>query len=108
MGKTERLGTVDARFVLFTGQKGPQSWKDWNMPGARAPGAGGGEPHCGKGGYQWPGGESAPERARGSLWVDIPAPDDKTRAGRMHLRRLDQGKGTKKGNGKVTNAETEP
>lgn len=41
MGETERLGTVDARFVLFTGQKGPQSWKDWNMPGARAPGAGG-------------------------------------------------------------------
>lgn len=74
MGETERLGTVDARFVLFTGQKGPQSWKDWNMPGARAPGAGGGAPHCGKGGYQWPGGESAPERARGSLWVDIPAP----------------------------------
>lgn len=36
------------------------------------------------------------------------SPDDKTRAGGMHLRRLDQGKGTKKGNGKVTNAETEP
>lgn len=74
--------------------------------GRQGPGAG--DPHCGKGGYQWPGGESAPERARGSLWVDIPAPDDKTRAGGMHLRRLDQGKGTKKGNGKVTNAETEP
>lgn len=107
MGETERLGTVDACFVLFMGQKGPQSWKDWNMPGARAPGAGGGEPHW-EGRVSVARGESAPERARGSLWVDIPARDDKTRAGGMHLRRLDQGKGTKKGNGKVTNAETEP
>lgn len=74
MGETERLGTVDARFVLFTGQKGPQSWKDWNMPGARAPGAGGGGPALREGRISVAGGESAPERARGSLWVDIPAP----------------------------------
>lgn len=107
MGETERLGTVDARFVLFTGQKGPQSWKDWNMPGARAPGAGRGTRIAGRediSGRR----RKCTRKGQGISVGGHSSPDDKTRAGGMHLRRLDQGKGTKKGNGKVTNAETEP
>lgn len=108
MGETERLGTVDARFVLFTCQKGPQSWKDWNMPGARVPGAGGGGPALREGRVSVAGRRKCTRKGQGISVGGHSSPDDKTRAGGMHLRRLDQGKGTKKGNAKVTNAETEP
>lgn len=94
--------------VVVDGSEGASVLEgDWGK-GARW---GRGGPHCeelgGRGDISGREGKSAPERAREPLRVVIPAPDDKTRAGGMHLRRLDQGKGTKKGNGKVTKAEAE-
>lgn len=51
--------------------------------------------------------KSAPEKTMESLWVEIPFSDNKTVAGGMFLRQLDQSNETKTRNVKATNEDAE-